>query len=114
MGCATGPDRQLRVVGVDPERGFAGGESQVLGLTLELTRLGHDAELLCDPAGALWQRARAENVVCHPLRIRNAIDLRAGLALRRFLSTQPRSTWSISIPRAPIRWPRSPPVWQTR
>lgn len=85
MGCATGPDRQLRVVGVDPERGFAGGESQVLGLTLELTRLGHDAELLCDPAGALWQRARAENVVCHPLRIRNAIDLRAGLALRRFL-----------------------------
>ncbi len=26
----------LSVVGVDPERNFAGGESQVLGLTLEL------------------------------------------------------------------------------
>jgi hypothetical protein len=30
----------LRVAGVDPERGFAGGETQVLGLTLELLRLG--------------------------------------------------------------------------
>jgi glycosyltransferase involved in cell wall biosynthesis len=79
-------DRPLRIVGVDPERGFAGGESQVLGLTLELLRLGHDAQLLCDPEGALWRLARAENVLCHPLRIRNAIDLRAGLRLRRFLS----------------------------
>jgi len=84
--CPPNPDRPLRVIGIDPECGFAGGESQVLGLTLELIRLGHDAELLCDPSGALWQRARADNVMCHPLRIRNAIDLRAGLALRRFLS----------------------------
>ncbi len=86
VDCSTNPDRRLRVVGVDPERGFAGGESQVLGLTLELLRLGHDAELLCDPEGALWRRACAENVMCHPLRIRNAVDLRAGLGLRRFLS----------------------------
>ena len=47
--CPPNPDRPLRVIGIDPECGFAGGESQVLGLTLELIRLGHDAELLCDP-----------------------------------------------------------------
>ena len=41
----------LRIIGVDPELGFAGGESQVLGLTLELLRSGHDAQLLCDPDG---------------------------------------------------------------
>ncbi|HEV3111237.1 MAG TPA: glycosyltransferase family 4 protein [Candidatus Binataceae bacterium] len=75
----------LRIVGVDPELGFAGGESQVLGLTLELLTLGHGAELLCDPNGILWQRARAANVVCHPLRIRNALDCVAGMRLRRFL-----------------------------
>lgn len=86
MNLSPNADRQLRIVGVDPELGFAGGETQVLGLTLELLRLGHEAELLCDPNGSLWQRARAEDVACHPLRIRNAIDLRAGLALRRFLS----------------------------
>jgi glycosyltransferase involved in cell wall biosynthesis len=75
----------LSVAGVDPERNFAGGETQVLGLTLELRAMGHRAELLCDPAGELWRRARAAGVVCHPLPIRNALDLRAAAALRRRL-----------------------------
>jgi L-malate glycosyltransferase len=86
MTDAPAHDGPLRIVGVDPELGFAGGESQVLGLTLELLRLGHDAQLLCNPDGMLWQRARAANVVCHPLRIRNAVDWLAGLRLRAFLS----------------------------
>jgi glycosyltransferase involved in cell wall biosynthesis len=86
---ASDPDvaghQTLRVIGVDPELDFAGGESQVLGLTLELRREGHRAELLCDPRGALWRRAGEAGVVCHPLAIRNAVDLGAGLRLRRFL-----------------------------
>src|SRR5579883_2908408 len=60
--------RPVRVIGVDPELGFAGGESQVLGLTLELIRLGHEAQLLCDPGGGLWQRAQAAGVRCHALK----------------------------------------------
>lgn len=80
------PSGRLRILGVDPERNFAGGESQVLGLTLELVRAGHQAELACDPQGLLWRRAGAAGVVCHPLRIRNAIDLRAGLKLRALLN----------------------------
>src|ERR1700674_673858 len=75
----------LSVVGVDPERNFAGGESQVLGLTLELRAMGHRAELLCDPSGELWRRAQAASVVCHPLTIRNALDLMAAAGLRRIL-----------------------------
>jgi glycosyltransferase involved in cell wall biosynthesis len=75
----------LSVAGVDPERNFAGGESQVLGLTLELLAMGHRAELLCDPAGELWRRARAAGVACYPLPIRNALDLAAAVALRRRL-----------------------------
>ena len=57
----------LRVAGVDPERRFAGGEAQVVGLTLALTRLGHQAELLCDPLGELWSRASAAGIRCRPL-----------------------------------------------
>ena len=76
----------LSIAGVDPERGFAGGESQVLGLTLALIRAGHRADLICDPAGVLWQRARAAEVVCYPLRIRNSVDAAAGLKLRKFLA----------------------------
>jgi glycosyltransferase involved in cell wall biosynthesis len=85
--------RRLRIIGVDPELGFLGGESQVLGLTLELLRLGHDAQLLCDPDGLLCQRARAANVVCHPLKIRNAVDCVAGMRLRGFLS---RNTFDVA------------------
>ena len=75
----------LSVAGVDPERNFAGGETQVLGLTLELRAMGHRAELLCDPAGELWRRAQAAGVVCNPLAIRNALDLAGAAALRRRL-----------------------------
>jgi glycosyltransferase involved in cell wall biosynthesis len=76
----------LRIAGIDPERKFGGGETQVLGLTLELLRMHHQAELFCDPEGALWKRASAVGVVCRPLSVRNSIDLAAGLRLRAMLS----------------------------
>jgi glycosyltransferase involved in cell wall biosynthesis len=75
----------LRVAGVDPELGFGGGESQVLGLALELLRGGHRAELLCNPEGMLWERAHRAGVECHLLSIRNALDFAAGMRLRSFL-----------------------------
>ncbi len=82
---AAGAERRLSVAGIDPELHFAGGEVQVLGLTLELIRRGHRADLFCDPRGRLFERARRVGVNCYPLPIRNAIDLRAALRLRRML-----------------------------
>jgi glycosyltransferase involved in cell wall biosynthesis len=82
-------DAPLRVLGVDPELGFAGGETQVLGLTLGLLHAGHRAELACDPRGRLYERARREGIECHPLPIRNALDFAAGLRLRNLLSRAP-------------------------
>jgi len=79
-------DRPLRILGVDPELGFAGGETQVLGLTLGLLRGGHQASLACDPRGRLYERARREGIECHPLAIRNALDLAAGMRLRNLLA----------------------------
>ncbi len=78
----------LSIAGVDPELGFAGGETQVLGLTDALAAGGHRAELICDPAGRLWERAVAAGIRCHPLRIRNAIDLSAGIRLRAILKRE--------------------------
>ncbi|MGH7865424.1 MAG: glycosyltransferase [Candidatus Binataceae bacterium] len=78
----------LRVAGVDPEIGFAGGETQVLGLAHELVRSGQRAELICDPRGRLWKRARDEGIVCHPLSIRNGLDFGAALRLRKLLSRE--------------------------
>ncbi len=78
----------LRVAGVDPEREFAGGESQVLGLTRELLRMGHRAELICDPAGKLFERAAAEGIRCHGLRLRNSVDFAGGMRLRSILARE--------------------------
>ena len=78
----------LSIVGVDPELGFGGGETQVLGLTLALAAGGHRAELICDPAGRLWEQATAAGIRCHPIRIRNAIDLAAGVKLRAILKRE--------------------------
>jgi glycosyltransferase involved in cell wall biosynthesis len=79
-------DQPLHVLGVDPELGFAGGETQVLGLTLGLIRSGHHAELACDPRGRLYERARRAGIECHALSIRNALDFAAGMRLRSLLS----------------------------
>ena len=78
----------LRVAGVDPEREFAGGQSQVLGLTRELLRMGHRAELICDPAGKLFERAAAEGIRCQRLRLRNSVDLAGGMRLRSILARE--------------------------
>jgi glycosyltransferase involved in cell wall biosynthesis len=78
----------LRVAGVDPEREFAGGQSQVLGLTRELLRMGHRAELICDPAGKLFERAASEGIRCHRLRLRNSVDLAGGMRLRSILARE--------------------------
>jgi glycosyltransferase involved in cell wall biosynthesis len=78
----------LAIVGIDPELGFAGGETQVLGLTLALAREGHRAELICDPAGRLWERARAAQIKCHPLAIRNSLDVPAAIRMRAILKRE--------------------------
>jgi glycosyltransferase involved in cell wall biosynthesis len=82
---AAEPAAALRIAGVDPELGFGGGETQVLGLTLALSALGHRAELVCDPTGRLWERACSAGIACHALRIRNSVDLGAGMRLRAIL-----------------------------
>ena len=76
----------MRIAGVDPELNFGGGEVQVMVLTLELLRAGHEAELLCDPRGQLRQRAQEAGIRCRPLTIRNSLDAAAGLRLRAILT----------------------------
>lgn len=73
----------LRVLHVDPERGWGGGEVQVLGLLRELAVRGHEVRLAADPGGQLFRHASAAGVPVHPLPIRNHLDLRAALRLRR-------------------------------
>jgi glycosyltransferase involved in cell wall biosynthesis len=79
----SSPVRRLRVLHVDPERAWGGGEVQVLGLARELRARGHVSTLAVDPAGRLVAAAVDAGLSVVPLRIANHLDVRAGVALRR-------------------------------
>src|SRR5919201_668464 len=81
----TGRARSLRVLHVDPERGWGGGEVQVLELVRELRTRGHRSTLAADPAGMLARAGGLRDVSVAPLRIVNHFDLRAAIALRRLV-----------------------------
>jgi len=75
----------LRVLHVDPERAWGGGEAQVMGLVRELAARGHRATIAADPAGALARAAAELDIPVAPLRIANHLDVRAAVALRRLV-----------------------------
>jgi glycosyltransferase involved in cell wall biosynthesis len=77
----------VRVVHVDPERGWGGGEAQVAYLVRELGRRGHQ-NVLAAPAGApLAARAAALGARVVDCPIANDVDLRAVPRLRRLAAT---------------------------
>jgi glycosyltransferase involved in cell wall biosynthesis len=75
----------MKILHVDPETEWRGGERQVLLLARELARRGHDAPVACDPRGALCERARAIGLVTEPLPMAGDLDLRASIRTARLL-----------------------------
>ena len=67
---------------MDPERGWGGGEVQVLALLRELAARGHESTLAADADGRLAPAAAALGIPVRPLRIANHLDGPAGLRLR--------------------------------
>ncbi len=76
----------MDILHVDPERGWGGGEVQVVSLIRELDRRGHRSRLAADPRGRLSRDAAAAGAMVVPLSIRNAVDVAAGLRLRRLVA----------------------------
>ncbi len=77
--------RRLRILHIDPERHWGGGETQVLGLTRYLHRAGHISHVATPLHGILAQRLQHENLAVQPLSIRNHLDGLAGWRLRRLV-----------------------------
>lgn len=77
----------LSVLHVDHERGWAGGQTQVLGLICRLRERGHRVSLAAHPLGGLAGRAREAGIPIHALAIRHHFDPLAGARLRRLLRT---------------------------
>ena len=75
----------VRVLHVDPERGWGGGEVQVMALLGELGRRGHASRVAAHPDGPLARAATAAGVPVIPLAVANHVDIGAALRLRRAL-----------------------------
>jgi glycosyltransferase involved in cell wall biosynthesis len=81
----SGDSRNLKILHIDPERNWGGGEAQVLGLLTYLSAKGHRNDLLAHPGGLLSKRCQTVDVRLRPLVMRNDIDLRFVPALRRLI-----------------------------
>lgn len=81
----TASGRRLKILHIDPERNWGGGEAQVFGLLSYLAERGHRNALLTDPRGRLFQQSQALDVATMPLVVRNDLDLRPVPGLRRLI-----------------------------
>src|SRR6058998_3768223 len=81
----SGHSRLLKILHIDPEKNWGGGEAQVLGLLTYLAGRGHRNELLTAPDGALFNRCRNLDVRLRYFSMRNDLDLRGVPALRRLI-----------------------------
>lgn len=81
----SGDRRLLRILHIDPERNWGGGEAQVFGLLKYLSSRGHYSDLLTHPHGSLYARCQDLDVRLHDLSMRNDLDVRAVPRLRRLL-----------------------------
>lgn len=103
--------RLLKILHIDPERNWGGGEAQVLGLLTYLCRKGHRNDLLTHPGGRLFEQSGPLGVKRLSLVPRNDMDLRPVPALRRLIQsekydlvhfhTKRAHTLSLWLPRGP-------------
>ena len=84
---AGGHNRLLKILHVDPERNWGGGEAQVFGLLSYLAAQGHCNELVADPNGRLFAACEPLGITRHAAVIRNDLDLRCVPKLRRLIGT---------------------------
>jgi glycosyltransferase involved in cell wall biosynthesis len=81
----SGDSRLLKILHIDPEEHWGGGEAQVLGLLTFLAARGHQNDLLTHPNGLLFARCQSLKVRTLPFIMRNDLDLRGVAEVRRLI-----------------------------
>lgn len=107
----SGHSRVLKILHIDPEKSWGGGETQVFGLLAYLTAKGHRNTLLAHPQARLFKRCGDLNIRRLPLLVKNDLDLRPIASLRRLireekfdivhLHTKRAHALSLWLPRGP-------------
>ncbi|HET9952262.1 MAG TPA: glycosyltransferase family 4 protein [Candidatus Eisenbacteria bacterium] len=73
--------KALRILHVDSERTWRGGERQVLELMRRQRRAGDDPHLAAPRDGVLFERARSEGFSVHPVPMRGTWDVASAFAI---------------------------------
>lgn len=81
----SGNNRLLKILHIDPETKWGGGEAQVLGLLTYLAARGHRNDLLAHPSGLLLRRCQTLDIQTRPMVMRNDADVRCVPALRKLI-----------------------------
>ena len=80
----SGHSRLLKILHIDPEKNWGGGEAQVVGLLQNLSQWGHRNDLATPADGELFRHS-LPGVRKIPLSVRNDLDIRGVPALRRLI-----------------------------
>jgi L-malate glycosyltransferase len=75
----------MKILHLNTERTFRGGEQQVLYLAEGIQKRGHLAHLVCQPEGRLHERAAEAQVPVFPLPMRGELDVRAAFRIGRLI-----------------------------
>ena len=81
----SGHSRLLKILHIDPERNWGGGEAQVFGLLTYLAAKGHRNDLLTHPQGRLFAQSQELDIRTRGFAVRNDFDVRSGFRLRRLI-----------------------------
>jgi len=84
----SGHSRLLKILHIDPEKNWGGGEVQVFGLLAYLTGQGHQNHLLTHPQGKLFEQSRKLPLKSFSLVVRNELDIREVPKIRRLIRNE--------------------------
>lgn len=68
----------IRVLHIDSEKSWRGGQQQAAYLLERLHGLGYETALACPPGAAMESYCRSNALPCHPIAMHGEIDIRAG------------------------------------
>lgn len=80
--------RPLKILHLDPEKNWGGGEVQVFGLAAYLAGQGHRNHILAHPQGKLFEESRRLQLARFSLKIRNELDLRPVPKVRQLIRAE--------------------------
>jgi glycosyltransferase involved in cell wall biosynthesis len=76
----------LRILHINTERTWRGGEQQTLNLLVGLQSRGIFCHLVCQAGSPMEQRARTAGIAVFPMTLRGEVDLGAAFRMRRLIS----------------------------